>query len=100
MGSFFTYGGLSCVDWAYPVVDQEFDLHAKGAAPIVVIGTTNDPATPYVWAEGLAKTLDSATLLTWEGEGHTAYGRSNACVADAVDAYLVDGKVPEDGKIC
>lgn len=100
MGSFFTYGGLSCVDWAYPVVDQEFDLHAKGAAPIVVVGTTNDPATPYVWAEGLAKTLDSATLLTWEGEGHTAYGRSNACVADAVDAYLVDGKVPEDGKVC
>lgn len=100
MGSFFTYGGLTCVDWPYPVVDQEFDLHAEGAAPIVVVGTTNDPATPYVWAEGLAKTLDSATLLTWEGEGHTAYGRSNACLEGAVDAYLVDGKVPEDGKVC
>ncbi|MBE7698764.1 alpha/beta fold hydrolase [Oerskovia sp. Sa1BUA8] len=100
MGSFFTYGGMSCVDWAYPVVEQEFDLHAEGAAPIVVIGTTNDPATPYVWAEGLAKTLDSASLLTWEGEGHTAYGRSNACVGDAVDAYLVAGEVPQDGKVC
>jgi pimeloyl-ACP methyl ester carboxylesterase len=100
MGSFFTYGGLTCVDWPYPVVDQEFDLHAKGAAPILVVGTTNDPATPYVWSEGLAKTLDSAVLLTWEGEGHTAYGRSNACVEDTVDSYLVDGKVPEDGKVC
>lgn len=100
MGSFFAYGGLTCVDWPYPVADQEFDLHAKGAAPIVVIGTTNDPATPYVWSEGLAKTLDSATLLTWEGEGHTAYGRSNQCVGDAVDQYLVEGKVPEDGKVC
>ncbi|KZM36218.1 alpha/beta hydrolase [Oerskovia enterophila] len=100
MGSFFTYGGMACVDWAYPVADQEFDLHAEGAAPIVVIGTTNDPATPYVWAEGLAKALDSGVLLTWEGEGHTAYGRSNACLEDAVDAYLVDGKVPEDGKVC
>src|SRR5690606_12702683 len=80
--------------------EPEFDLHAEGAAPIVVIGTTNDPATPYVWAEVLAGTLDSAVLLTWEGEGHTAYGRSNACVGAAVDAYLVDGTVPEDGLRC
>jgi pimeloyl-ACP methyl ester carboxylesterase len=100
MGSFFAYGALTCADWPYPVVEQEFDVHAAGAAPIVVIGTTNDPATPYVWAEGLAKALDSAVLVTWEGEGHTAYGRSNACVGDAVDAYLVDGTVPEDGLTC
>lgn len=100
MGSFFAYGGLSCTDWPYPVVEQEADLHAEGAAPIVVIGTTNDPATPYVWAQGLAKTLDSAVLLTYEGEGHTAYGRSNACIGDAVDDYLVDGTVPQDGLTC
>ncbi|WP_255372042.1 alpha/beta hydrolase [Cellulosimicrobium sp. CUA-896] len=100
MGSFFAYGGLTCVDWPYPEVEQEFDVHASGAAPIVVIGTTNDPATPYVWAEGLAKTLDSGVLVTFEGEGHTAYGRSNACVGDAVDAYLVEGTVPEDGLVC
>jgi pimeloyl-ACP methyl ester carboxylesterase len=100
MGYFFAFGGLTCDGWVYPVVDQEFDLHAEGAAPIVVIGTTNDPATPYVWAEGLAETLDSAVLLTWEGEGHTAYGRANDCLSDAVDAYLVDGTVPEDGLRC
>ncbi|MFC8921218.1 alpha/beta hydrolase [Cellulosimicrobium sp. NPDC057127] len=100
MGSFFAYGGLTCVDWPYPAVEQEFDVAASGAAPIVVIGTTNDPATPYVWAEGLAKTLDSGVLVTYEGEGHTAYGRSNACVGDAVDAYLVEGTVPEDGLVC
>ncbi|MBD5785363.1 alpha/beta fold hydrolase [Cellulosimicrobium terreum] len=100
MGSFFAYGGLTCAGWPYPAVEPEFDLHASGAAPIVVIGTTNDPATPYVWAEGLADTLDSGVLVTWEGEGHTAYGRSNACVGDAVDAYLVDGTVPKDGLTC
>ncbi len=100
MGSFFAFGGLTCEGWEYPVAEQEFDLHAEGAAPILVIGTTNDPATPYVWAEGLAETLDSGVLLTWEGEGHTAYGRSNDCVADVVDAYLVDGTVPEDGLRC
>ncbi|QUB98564.1 alpha/beta hydrolase [Cellulosimicrobium cellulans] len=100
MGYFFAFGGLTCEGWAYPVVDQEFDLAAEGAAPILVIGTTNDPATPYVWAEGLADTLDSAVLVTWEGEGHTAYGRANDCLSDAVDAYLVDGTVPEDGLRC
>ncbi|MBD8079356.1 alpha/beta fold hydrolase [Cellulosimicrobium arenosum] len=100
MGSFFAYGGLVCEGWPYPAVAQDFDLHASGAAPIVVIGTTNDPATPYVWSEGLADTLDSGVLVTWEGEGHTAYGRSNACIGDAVDAYLVEGTVPEDGLTC
>ncbi|PJJ77509.1 alpha/beta hydrolase family protein [Sediminihabitans luteus] len=100
MGEFFTYSGLTCADWPVPEVEQQFDLHASGAAPIVVVGTTNDPATPYVWAQGLAKTLDSATLVTFEGEGHTAYGSSNDCVGDAVDDYLVDGTVPKDGLTC
>ncbi|WP_245993117.1 alpha/beta hydrolase [Xylanimonas allomyrinae] len=100
VGRFFAYSGLVCADWPYPVVDQEFDLHAAGAPPIVVIGTTNDPATPYAWAQSLAKTLDSGLLVTYEGEGHTAYGRSNQCIVDAVDGFLVDGDVPKDGLHC
>lgn len=100
VGRFFGYGGLSCTDWPFPMVEQEFDINAKGAPPILVVGTTNDPATPYVWSEGLAETLESGVLLTYEGEGHTAYGRSNDCIAGAVESYLIDGKVPEDGKTC
>ncbi|WP_347568611.1 alpha/beta hydrolase [Isoptericola sp. AK164] len=100
MGSFFGYGGLSCADWPYPPAEQEYDVAASGADPIVVIGTTNDPATPYVWSEGMADALDSGVLVTYEGEGHTAYGRSNDCIADAVENYLVEGTVPEDGLTC
>ncbi|MGF0115451.1 alpha/beta hydrolase [Promicromonospora sp. Marseille-Q5078] len=100
VGTFFAYGGTSCTDWPAPVAEKEFDLHAKGAPPIVVVGTTNDPATPYVWAQGLAKTLDSGVLLTYQGEGHTAYSPSRACVADAVESYLVDGDVPKAGTTC
>ncbi|PZR52677.1 alpha/beta hydrolase [Xylanimonas oleitrophica] len=100
VGRFFAFSGMSCADWPYPVVEQEGDLHAAGAPPIVVIGTTQDPATPYVWSQALADTLESGVLLTYDGEGHTAYGRSNACVMDAVDAYLVDGQVPRDGTEC
>ena len=100
VGTFFSYGALTCADWPYPVAEQEYDVAAPGAAPIVVVGTTNDPATPYVWAEGMAEALDTAVLVTYEGEGHTAYGRSNSCIDDALEDYLVDGTVPEDGLTC
>ena len=62
--------------------------------PILVIGTTNDPATPYVWAQSLAKQLDSGHLVTYRGEGHNAYNKSNSCVNNAVDSYLISGTVP------
>ncbi|MBI9116016.1 alpha/beta fold hydrolase [Sanguibacter sp. YZGR15] len=100
MGEFFGYGGLGCADWPFPVVEKEYDLAATGADPIVVIGTTNDPATPYVWAQGLAEQLESGVLVTYEGEGHTAYGVSNDCILDAVDEYFVDGTVPAEGLTC
>ena len=59
-----------------------------------------DPATPYPWAESLAEQLDDGVLLTFEGNGHTAYGRSGGCIEEQVDAYLLDGTMPEDGLTC
>lgn len=100
VGYYFAYGGVICAQWPVPEVGPLDSYTAEGAAPIVVIGTTNDPATPYAWAQSLADLLSSATLLTYEGEGHTAYGRSNSCIGDAVDSYLIDGTVPADGTRC
>ncbi len=100
VGELFSYGAVLCAQWSVPLVGGLEDYSAEGAAPIVVIGTTNDPATPYAQAEALATILDSGVLLTYEGEGHTAYGRSNDCITDAVDAYLIDGTVPTDGTRC
>ena len=73
---------------------------AKGSAPIVVIGTRHDPATPYHWAQALHKSLSNSVLLTWEGDGHTAYGRGSSCIGSAVDKYLLTGEVPKDGLVC
>ena len=73
---------------------------AKGSAPIVVIGTKYDPATPYSWAQALHKSLSNSVLLTWEGDGHTAYGRGSSCIGSAVDKYLLTGEVPKDGLDC
>ena len=73
---------------------------AKGSAPIVVIGTRHDPATPYHWAQALHKTLENSVLLTWEGDGHLAYPRAGSCIQSPVDKYLLTGEVPKDGLVC
>src|SRR5262249_48131561 len=75
-------------------------IHAKGAAPIVVVGTTRDPATPFRWAVALAHQLDSGVLVTRDGDGHTGYHRGNPCVDHAVESYLVSGVVPDNGLSC
>jgi len=93
-------GEGACAYWPETAQTVLDDYDAEGAAPILVIGTTRDPATPYEWAESLADTLSSGVLLTYDGDGHTAYGRSNDCIDAAVDGYLTEGTVPEDGMTC
>lgn len=100
IGPYMGYGDIGCSSWPYPEQAERAEIHAKGADPIVVVGTTNDPATPYAWAEALADQLDSGTLVTYEGEGHTGYNKGSDCVNAAVESYLVDGTVPEDGLTC
>lgn len=97
---FFSYGALLCQNWPTPAVAPLPSYAAAGAPPILVVGTTNDPATPYSWAQQLASTLDSGVLLTRRGEGHTAYSSGNQCIVKAVDAFLVDGTVPAEGTTC
>lgn len=100
LGYYFAYGGTNCKDWPYQSVRTPAPADYKGSNDIVVIGTTGDPATPVEWASELRKQLGTAALLTWKGEGHTAYGRSNDCIGNAVDDYLVDGKTPADNTVC
>ncbi|MBG6217961.1 pimeloyl-ACP methyl ester carboxylesterase [Arthrobacter sp. CAN_A6] len=99
-GALLAYGGVTCAPWAYGPVLEPAPVSAAGAGPMLVIGTTGDPATPYEWSLALADQLESAVHVTWEGEGHTAYGRSNDCIGDVVDSYFANGTVPEDGVRC
>ncbi|WP_225755056.1 alpha/beta hydrolase [Actinotalea sp. Marseille-Q4924] len=89
-----------CETWPVESVREPATVTAAGAAPILVVGTTGDPATPYEWSVALAEQLASGVLLTWEGEGHTAYGRAGQCITDAVDAYLLEGATPAEGTVC
>jgi pimeloyl-ACP methyl ester carboxylesterase len=90
---------LTCPLWPVPAAPATPKIIGHGAAPILVIGTTGDPATPYEYAVGMAHQLDSGVLITLHGFGHIAYGQS-ACVRDLVRNYLVEDIVPADGTTC
>lgn len=89
-----------CAQWPYPPTGVREPISADGAAPILVVGTTNDPATPYEWSVSLAEQLSSGILITRVGEGHTGFNKGNACVDNAVEAYLLDGTVPDGDVRC
>jgi pimeloyl-ACP methyl ester carboxylesterase len=99
-GRVFAWGLTACRGFT-PRSDQPVPtVHAKGAAPIVVIGTTRDPATPIQWAVAMAHQLDSGVLVRRDGDGHTGYQTGNPCVDNAVESYLVSGVVPQDKTSC
>ncbi|GHC01177.1 MULTISPECIES: alpha/beta hydrolase [Streptomyces] len=99
-GEGLAWSSLNCAYWPVEPTGEPHRIEAAGATPIVVVGTTRDPATPYRWAEALAGQLSSGRLLTYEGDGHTAYGRGSACIDSAINTYLLRGTAPEDGTRC
>jgi pimeloyl-ACP methyl ester carboxylesterase len=99
IGPWWSYGDISCEVWPHKTTRTPHAVTAEGAAPILVVGTTGDPATPYAWAEALAEQLSSGQLITFVGEGHTAYGRSD-CVKGVVDDYFLNGTVPASDPRC
>jgi pimeloyl-ACP methyl ester carboxylesterase len=100
LGGSIGWGALSCSQWPLEAVMPRRKLRAEGAAPILVLGTVDDPATPYEWAQGLSSQLSSGRLLTWEGTVHTAYNQGSECVDDKVEDYLLTGAVPAEGTRC
>lgn len=100
LGVYFSFGDVSCLSWPYHSEAERAAITAPGAAPILVLGTTGDPSTPYAWAVAVASQLESGVLVTRTGEGHTAYNKGDACVDAAVEEYLIDGVVPPADVSC
>ncbi|MFD5464922.1 alpha/beta hydrolase [Kitasatospora sp. NPDC127059] len=94
------YAEPGCAYWPFKTQEKPHTIRAEGAAPILVVGTTGDPATPYSSAEKLAQGFAKATLLTRVGEGHGAFGKGNTCIDQAMAAYLTDGTMPAGGTRC
>ena len=91
-GPYLAYGGLTCKFFNQ---DTEVIIESMTTAnPVIVIGTTGDPATPYEWAQGLSKLLTNSRLISLTGEGHTGQGQGNACIDDQIDDFYLTGKAP------
>ncbi|MFD5229223.1 alpha/beta hydrolase [Streptomyces qaidamensis] len=101
-GDSLAWGMIGCTDWAVPGAADHPDVSAPGAAPILVVGNTGDPATPYEGARAMVNALGKGVgvELTYRGQGHGAYDSKNKCVQGAVNGYLLDGKVPPAGTVC
>ncbi|MFD5034172.1 alpha/beta hydrolase [Streptomyces sp. NPDC058220] len=101
-GDFLGWGLMGCSKWPVPGQWKTPDVSARGAAPILVVGNTGDPATPYAGAKAMADALGKGVgvEMTYRGQGHGAYNSGNTCVQDAVNGYLLDGKVPTAGTVC
>jgi pimeloyl-ACP methyl ester carboxylesterase len=99
-GRAFAFSLSTCSQWPVRSGQHTVALHAAGAPPIVVIGTTRDPATPLAWAQALAAQLESGRLITRDGDGHTGFQRGNSCVDEAVEAWLIKGTAPKPDLKC
>jgi len=98
-GPYLAFSGLPCMYWqAKPVVAPSL-IHLA-SNPLLIIGTTRDPATPYQWAVGLHKVLLNSTLITLNGDGHTGANRGSTCVDKAMNRYLLTGKPPTRDMTC
>ncbi|HZQ75716.1 MAG TPA: alpha/beta hydrolase [Acidimicrobiia bacterium] len=98
-GPVFTWAALSCGVWPVPSTFTPKAVRAAGSPPILVVGTTGDPATPEVWARALAGQFEGGVLVLRQGAEHVAYYYS-ACVRAIVDRYVVDGVAPASGTTC
>jgi pimeloyl-ACP methyl ester carboxylesterase len=98
-GPLFAWGAVQCAVWPARPTRDPHAIHAVGAPPILVVGTTDDPATPHAWAESLAGELSKGVLLTRKGADHVAYYYSS-CVRELDARYLIDLVAPENGTVC
>lgn len=92
--------GLACALWKARPDPLSPPTDVRDVPPVVVVSTTGDPATPYDWGVSVSEQIEDAVLLTYRGEGHTAYAGGDDCVDDAVNAYLIDTEAPGPGTIC
>jgi pimeloyl-ACP methyl ester carboxylesterase len=97
-GQFIGWGNVACADWPVAPELAPGPISPSGSPPIMVVGTLRDPATPYRWAQALAKEA-KGPLLTYDGDGHTAFLQSS-CVDAAVKSFLVSLTDPGPGTTC
>lgn len=98
-GEYLAWSNISCSYWQAEATGVPREITAPGTPTILVVGTVNDPATPFAWSQALAKQLSSGVLLTFNGDGHTAYYQGSRCIDEVVDNFYLTGEA-EAGIVC
>jgi hypothetical protein len=93
-GISLAWSNFGCTYWQAPATGKPGAIRAAGSPKIVVVGTKYDPATPYTWAKSLAGQLSQGVLLTFNGDGHTAYFEGSDCIDRYIDQYFLIGRAP------
>ena len=100
MGSSMAYGEYALAAWLWPATAKREKVKIEGVQPILLVGNTGDPATPYAMAQSVHKQIPNSRLLTWKSYSHTAYGLGSDCVQETVDKYLLGGILPDSDVTC
>jgi pimeloyl-ACP methyl ester carboxylesterase len=98
-GPLLAWGELACAVWPVSPTRKVGPASAAGSPPILVVGTTHDPATPYQWAVNLSHELSQGVLLSRDGSDHVAYFYSS-CVRSYIQNYFVSLATPSIGTVC
>ena len=99
-GPYLAYAGLACRYLPNLNSVEQIEIKNLKTKPILIVGTTRDPATPYKWAQSLSKIFAGSVLITLDGDGHTGHGRGSTCVDSAVDRFLLTGTAPKSELFC
>ena len=99
-GEILAWGLLACEQWPAPAVGHVGAWRGGKIPPVLVVGTTFDPATVVEGARNLHKQMPGSRLLEWKGDGHTAYRQGSSCVDAVVDAFYISGALPKANKVC
>ncbi len=100
LGAYIVNTSMACAVWPVPPLAPTGPITAPGTPPILVVGTTRDPATPFEQAQALADQLSAGVLLTVAGSQHTSFAAGNACADRAVTRFLLAGRTPAAGTRC
>jgi pimeloyl-ACP methyl ester carboxylesterase len=88
-----------CLNWPVEPTNPQHPIDITHAPPVLLVGNTMDPATPLSWARSLSQSIRGSGVLSYDGQGHTAYHRS-ACATKHINEYLVSGQLPDADTVC
>jgi pimeloyl-ACP methyl ester carboxylesterase len=96
---FLRFDAAMCAAW--PPADPPIIRNAKMQVPALTFHSEFDSDAPFAWSQRLGQAMgDDRHVVRYQGGGHGVIDRAQPCIADAVDGYLFDLRLPREGLAC